>query len=96
MDIVKRAVVYAPTAINPACPREKSPVNPFIRFILKPSIVYMAQRFKILSLKASNLPLAYIRNKINSIIAVIDNIVFLFEFVYIFFIATPSPIFFLP
>ena len=30
--IVRSAQVYAPTAMNPAWPSEKSPVNPFTRF----------------------------------------------------------------
>jgi hypothetical protein len=46
--IVKRALVYAPTAIKPAVPKEKSPVNPLVRLRLRARTAFIAQRLSIL------------------------------------------------
>ncbi|OPZ63435.1 MAG: hypothetical protein BWY85_01700 [Firmicutes bacterium ADurb.Bin506] len=41
---VRRAHVYAPTAMKPACPRENNPVKPKIRFMLTARIALMPAR----------------------------------------------------
>ena len=42
--IVSSAVVYAPMAMKPACPRENRPVKPLMRFMDSASTMLMAHR----------------------------------------------------
>ena len=45
--MVSRALIYAPTAIKPACPTENSPIYPLIRFRLIVRMILIPMYIKI-------------------------------------------------